>query len=839
MFRLTRLSLRNRAVIALITLGIILGGVIALGSLRTELIPSFDYPAAGVIATSQGAAPSIVQTELTEPIEAAVRGVDGIKTVTSTVSNGSSVTIAEFDYGTDMDQANEKLTTALARISRQLPDDVQTQVVTGSLSDFPIIQLAVAGADQTKLAKDVDDVLQPKLKQLDGVRSADISGFGDPRITITPDQAKLARDKLTTADLVSLLKGYGVTVPAGTVGDSATKPELTLSVQSGSALTSVADVAALPLRTPSGAVVTLADVAAVTQAAAPATSTSWLDGKDAVAISISADPDANTVNVSNEVSDLVKQLAPALAADGVTAKVAYDTGPFISDSISGLTEEGALGLGFAVIVILLFLLSIRSTVIAALSIPLSLLVAFIAMYATGDTLNLLTLSGLTIAIGRVVDDSIVVIENISRHLTYGGDKRTAIIDAVKEVGGAIAASTVCTIAVFAPIAFVGGLVGELFRSFALTLAVALAASLLVALTIVPVLSYWFMKTPVWIDEADQTHQREEAVAKERRRLWQRAYVPVLRGALHHPVVVVLIAIVILGGTAAGVPSMSTNFLGSMGMDTATVTQDFRPATSLTEQDAESKPVEAAIRGVAGVETVLTEIGSDSGLAGGTPSASYSVTLREKADADAVTNRIRDAVRNLAGTQTTSITVQGADQGLGTSTVDLQVTATSEATLATAADQVLAASKKLTHQSGATSDLAANMPTVHVDVNRAKAAAAGLTETQVSTAVAAAVAPTTLGTIQTSAGSTDVVLSSGTPPADAAALAQLPLAETTAGTLTVGDVATVSRVSEPATIERIDGQRGATISLTPKGQDLSALTSEVRTMIDTLKLPAGA
>ena len=171
-----------------------------------------------------------------------------------------------------------------------------------------------------------------------------------------------------------------------------------------------------------------------------------------------------------------------------------DQAPFIEKSISDLTTEGLLGLGFAVVVILVFLMSVRSTLVTAMSIPLSLLITFIGLWATKYSLNILTLGALTIAIGRVVDDSIVVIENIKRHLSYGEDKMTAILTAIREVAGAVTASTLTTVAVFLPIAFVGDMAGELFRPFALTVTIALLASLLVSLTIVPVLAYWFLRS---------------------------------------------------------------------------------------------------------------------------------------------------------------------------------------------------------------------------------------------------------------------------------------------------------------------------------------------------------
>ncbi|WP_414172812.1 efflux RND transporter permease subunit [Clavibacter tessellarius] len=217
-----------------------------------------------------------------------------------------------------------------------------------------------------------------------------------------------------------------------------------------------------------------------------------MDGQPSLTIAVTKTPAGNTVDVSHLVTELLPQLADDLGSN-TRFTVVFDQAPFIEQSISSLTTEGLLGLVFAVLVILVFLLSIRSTIVTAISIPASVLITFIGMLASGYTLNIITLGALTIAVGRVVDDSIVVIENIKRHLSFTPDRLDAIRAAVREVAGAVTASTATTVAVFLPIALVGDITGELFRPFALTVTIALAASLFVALTIVPVLAYWFLR----------------------------------------------------------------------------------------------------------------------------------------------------------------------------------------------------------------------------------------------------------------------------------------------------------------------------------------------------------
>lgn len=899
MFRLARLSLANRAVVALATIAIFVFGAMSLGSLKQELIPSLELPAGAVVATYPGASPEVVEQRVTEPLEAAAQSVEGIESIGSTASTGSSVTTVQFEYGTDMDAATQRLQTAVTRIQSQLPEDVEPQVVTGSLDDLPVIQLAAAGADgdvdAAALADTVDTVVVPALEDLDGVRSVAVTGGETDQVLVDVKTKKLAEAGLTTQDVADVLKDNGVVLPAGTITDD----DVTYSVQAGSSIDSVKELKALPLVPDPAAVgattgagdatggttgevgdgtgappaadvaaqdpaqgaegatapqtpaapepVTLADVATVKVVPVEATSHSRLDGESSLGVAITKTPDGNTVDVSHAVQDAMDDLKPELEDAGVTTAVVFDQAPFIEESIEGLATEGGLGLLFAVIVILVFLVSLRSTLVSAVSIPLSLAVTFVVMNATGYTLNILTLGALTISIGRVVDDAIVVIENIKRHLSYGEDKKAAILTAVREVGGAITASTISTVAVFLPIALVGGMVGELFRPFAMTVAIAMLASLVVALTIVPVLAYWFVKAPaVATDPAEAERVREAAEAKERRGLWQRAYVPSLGAALRHPWVTLVVAVAVLGGTLALVPRLETNFIGDSGQDTVTVTQTFETGASLEAQDAAAGEVEDALADVDAVESVQTTVGSgDAAMAafmggGSAPQATFAITLDPDADGVEAQSEIRDAVEPLADTGvTTEVSVSGGDSGFGSSTVDLVVQAHVSDDLESAAQQVTDAVSDLDGVAEVTNDLSAAQQVVQVSVDREKAAEAGLTETQVSGIVSGAMDPEqTAGEVDLGDGPIDVVVKTGDAPATQAEIEDLEV-PTATGTVPLTDVATVEKVDVPTSISRTDGQRSATVSVTPETQDVGTLSADITAATDDLDLPAGA
>jgi HAE1 family hydrophobic/amphiphilic exporter-1 len=484
-------SLRNRALIALVTIVVGVFGTIALTTLKQELIPSVSFPQLVVVTAYPGASPEVVNEDVSTPIETAIQGVAGLEGTTATSRTNISTISASFDYGTDLATAEQKVQQAINRIKSTLPEDIDPQVVTGSIDDLPVIQIAVTSdLDIRDVTALLEASVLTDIQGLEGVREASLLGTIGQRLTITPDRAALAIAGASSQAINDALDANGLLLPAGSI----TEGDQTLTVQAGSRIQSADAVGALPLpgvQSADGQPLTIADVATVEITDDPITGISRVNGEPSLTIAVTKTPAGNTVAVSQLVQDVIPDIEESLG-NGTKLTVVFDQAPFIQQSIEALATEGVLGLIFAVIVILVFLLSVRSTLVTAISIPASVLITFIGMQAAGYTLNIITLGALTIAIGRVVDDSIVVIENIKRHIGLGEPKLIAIQTAVKEVAAAITASTVTTVAVFLPLALVGDITGELFRPFALTVTIALAASLFVSLTIVPVLAYWFL-----------------------------------------------------------------------------------------------------------------------------------------------------------------------------------------------------------------------------------------------------------------------------------------------------------------------------------------------------------
>ncbi|GAA1572789.1 efflux RND transporter permease subunit [Leucobacter aridicollis] len=884
---LTVLSLKNRALIALVTIVAAVFGFLGMSSLKQELMPSVEFPAIAVITTYPGASPDVVNNDVSGPVETALRGVPKLESTTATSSTGMSVVLAQFTYGVDVAATEQKVERAVSRISQTLPETADTQVVAGSVDDLPVIQIAVTppnGEDPEETAKLIERVVVPEIGDLDGVREAQLSGARGDRVTIVPNADKLASAGMSQQRITDALQQSGVLIAGGTVDDTTN----TLAVQLGSELNSAEDIASIPVprstedfmayqqalqaqqqlaeqtaqaqaqpgaQLPQTAapdadqavtapklpdVVTIGDVADVSLEANPVTSISRINGEPALTIAVTKMSQANTVEVSHVVQEKLDELSTQLG--DVKLNVIFDQAPYVEQSIESLTTEGLLGLVFAVLVILVFLMSVRATLVTAISIPTSVLLAFVGLNFADYTLNMLTLGALTISIGRVVDDSIVVIENIKRHLVEGEDRATAILRAVREVAGAITAATITTVAVFLPMAFVSGMVGELFRPFAFTVTIALAASLLVSLTIVPVLAYWFLKPesrPAAVDGAAV----ENASEHDHRGNWlARGYRPIIEWTLGKPGITLILSVLVLAGTVLATPLMKTTFMSEDEQNSVGLTQTLAPGASLDEQLAQAERVEDALSGLDEVETVQVTIGSAGGMmamfGGGSDGAiNYSLTLDPDADQAQAKDDIRAAVDKISDAGEFSIGQSGGGMSMS-SAIQVNVTAPDQETLAEASDDIVAALKKQDGLQQVESDLAMSRPYVRVAVDREKAAEAGLSEAAVGGMAAKSMQPSQVGRITIDDSTVNVYLDLGTAPTDVDGVKALKL-QTGAGEKRLDELATVEIADGPVTVRTENNVRMVTVSALPVGDDLGAAGTQVTAALDSVDLPAGA
>ncbi|WP_217561030.1 efflux RND transporter permease subunit, partial [Streptomyces sp. GbtcB6] len=844
---LTRISIANRKLAALFTLLVVALGVYAIPSIKQQLIPNLSFPMVTVAATYPGAAPEVVENQVAVPIEDAVKTLDGVESVSSTSRQGSAVVVLQLDFEANIDDTAQKAQQAVSRISAQLPDGVDPEVMTGSTDDQPTIVLAAtSGASQQVLATALDDEVVPELRNVDGVNDVTVSGARDRVVTVTPDTAAMSGAGLTTQDLSTALSDLGTHAAGSVSGDkqslSVSVPENVTSLDAIRKLwvsSSANSASSVSSASGTSAPVQLQDVASVKLAYAAATSLTRTDGKPSLGISVTMDHDGSAASISADVRGLVPGLEKKLG-DDTRLTVVSDAGPQVSSSVHGLLKEGLLGLVMAVLVIVLFLRSARSTLVTAISIPLSLVIALIVLWSRDYSLNMLTLGGLSIAVGRVVDDSIVVLENIKRHLAYGEDRDHAVIGAVREVASAVTASTLTTVAVFLPIAFVSGMVGELFGPFAVTVTVAMLASLVVSLTIVPVLAYWFLKPPADAGSVDPEDYRRRVEAEERHGRLQRWYLPLITWSLRRRKTVLAGALALLVLTLAMTTALKTSFLGGSGATSLRLTQTLSPGSSLAATDAAARRVEKIIAGTDGVSVYQVTAGSlgDSGSSSvgdtGASTATYTIVLADGVDADSLQTNLEKRLDKLSGAGDFAFAASGGVGG--DSDVQVTVQADDSTVLRTATDRIQQALDKVTQ---VTSDLAESAPQISVVPKGEAAAEYGLTGATLASAVNQALQGTTAAQVVLDGEQSNVVIkASGNTPDSPAALQKLEI-PTQAGSVQLGDVATITRTEAPAERTRTDGQQTTTVSAVPVGDDTGAAGSAVEDALDKVDLPAGA
>ena len=978
---LTRLSLKNRALIALISVVAVIFGVIGAGALKQELFPSLDNPQATVTASYEGATPEAVESEVTDPLEGALTALPEVEDMTSTSSAGSSQITVGTKYGDDSDDVVRALQRAVSQVQPTLPDGVEPNVMMMGTDDIPVLALSVTSdADEDQLAANLEDMVEPELKKVDGVSQVQIAGAKTKQVEISIRRDDLEDEGANLDEVAGILQSNGVPTSAGELkGADGTAP-----VEVGTRIRSIDAIKDLVISGKDGPI-QVSDVADVKLVDEPVESISRTNGQPSLSVSVMKESDANTVDVSHAVADKLPELEKMMG-DNTEFVSAFDQAPFIEQSIHDLLNEGGLGLIFAVLVILVFLLSVRATIITAISIPLSLLIAMIGLWMGGETLNMLTLGALTISVGRVVDDSIVVIEAIRRRHASGGDKFSNILAAVSEVAGAITASTLTTVAVFLPLAFVTGQTGEMFRPFALTAMIALLSSLFVALTIVPVLAYWFLRqreAKVKLTRAEKaeirrsrksmlsqwrTEKKAAKKADKKRDLvaagaeaedtgprdnadsslpaaasarsedstrseptgvaaggprygesedgteavdelagmhspvtrLQKTYMPVIGFSTKHPIVMILIAVLILGGTGAMIPQLKTELFGDTGQDSLQISQTFDPGTDLDEASEQAKKVEDILADASDVDNYQLSLGGtsfgftdDSSLTG-----TYIVNTKSGVSAQSISADLQKQFDELDGAGDVEVASQSSTPGA--QTIDVTLTATDAQELEDATKKVSDKLEGVSSAQSVTSDIAAVQPVIEVKVDHEKAAEENLTEASIGQYVQRAMHGQQIGEVVIDDVSHSVLLfdrnadtveklrelkipgkpeetapaggagagaaaggaggaaggaggAGGSGDAGAAGGAGGAGGEGGAGGaggdpnagapvtseprfIELDEVAEVKEVKTAPTIRHTDSQRSTTVSVTPEGDDLGAVSTEVQSALDEVDLP---
>ncbi|GKU78722.1 efflux RND transporter permease subunit [Paenibacillus sp. L3-i20] len=566
-------SLNNKFALWLITIIVLFAGLNAGMNMKMETIPDITIPIVSVTTVYPGAAPEEVMEKITKPIEQRTRNLAGVNKVSSTSFENASSVVIEYTYETDMEKAANEVKALLADMN--FPEGIADPDVSRiSMNAFPVLSLSLSNDNLNleQLTKQVTDNVLPKIEGLEGVADVQISGQNVMEAELTFKPAELAAKGLTEDAVKGIIQASALSVPLGIFEFGDTEK----SIMVDGNITTVDDLNNLVL-IPG---VKLSDVADL-KVEGKAESISRTNGKESIGISIVKAADANTVDVVNLVKEEIVELEAN--NEGLLVTVAFDQGEPIEASVHTMISKAIIGALCAVLIIMLFLRNIRSTIISVVSIPLSILIAMLALKQMDITLNIMTLGAITVAIGRVIDDSIVVIENIYRRMSLSTEKLTGkelILDATREMFVPIMASTVVTVAVFLPLGFVSGMVGEIFLPFALTVVFALAASLIVAITVVPMMAHMMFRNGL---KPEQKHEDKPG----RLALW---YKGVLEWTLNHKLLTFGGAVVLLIGSLMLAPIIGFSFMPADEQKAMIIT--YNPAPGETRENVEAMALQA-------------------------------------------------------------------------------------------------------------------------------------------------------------------------------------------------------------------------------------------------------
>ena len=842
MFFLTKLAVAKRSVTILIALAVFGAGVASWGNLKQELLPNIDFPIITIIAPYPGAGTADVADQIATPIESVVAAIPGVESLRSVSTTGLGFVSAQFAYGSDVKEIVRQVQAGID--SATLPSGVTPVVRNFNINSAAVVIATLSPKDGTtveELATLAQAELMPAIRGVSGVSSADLSGGSEKQAYIQLDAAKLAAAHISMSQVQGIIQANNLTYPAGELPVGGTM----VPVSATGRFTSIAQLQNLVVGGSLNAAgqpvpVLLSQVGSVSLAEVRTTGWSETNGKPGLSLSVTKSAEANTVTTANDTIDAINVFTAA-HSQKVERSIVIDSSVFIIDSIKSLLQEGGLGAGFAVIVIFLFLLNLRSTVVAAVSIPLSVLAAIIAMSVTGISINIMTLGGLAVAVGRVVDDSIVVLENIYRHRSQGEPIGEAVLSGTREVASAITSSTITTIAVFLPLGVVGGIISQFFLPFALTVTYALLASLIVALTVIPVLAFFLVKVKGVNSKIpyDVKSDREEVS------IWGRIYLPILGLALRRratKLITLAVAFSLFAGATSLVSQIPTQFLNSGSDKVLTVTVNPPLGTSTELVLSRSRQAYTLLSGDGEVELVTTSIPGENATGtqtlvaattGRAPNAArMTLRLASTTDLTAAKERLATLLAPV-GKDGWTVTIEEIGFTAGSNAISVIITGDRAADVETASDLIVGTLAKNGDLANVKSDLVKAGRQIEITVDPSKAAGAGLSAAQVAGEVRNLLVGSQLGQVSVSGEKVALVMkidSSLTTDINALRAYQV------GGAVKVplAAIATVEELSVPSSITRIDQSLAANVTGEISVADTGAVNNAVKVAVDDLQ-----
>ena len=840
--RIAQFAINRPATIIILIAALIIIGVMSVAQMPTDLLPEMDLPYAAVITTYPGAGPEEVEEQVSKPIENAVATVSDIDTLMSQSSANSSMVIIGFNYGTNMDSAMADIRDKISMAESYLPDEVDKPMVMKIDPTIMPVMAVTIGSDQLSLAQlqtIAEDNIEPRLARISSVASVTILGGLEREVRIAVDPVKAQNYGLSLNQISSFLKSENYNMSSGDISYGERK----YFIRSLQEFENVEDIGQVALTTATGSKIQLKEVASITEGYKEVEQLTRVNQKAAVSLLVQKATDGNTVEACSGVKAEMEKIQNEIG-DKVKAEIVMDQSKFINESINSTARtlmEGAL---LAVLIIFLFMRNLRSTVIVGMAIPLSLMATFIVLFYNGSTLNSITLGGLALGIGRMIDDSIVVFENIYRHRSLGLPAREAALKGTSEVGGAVLASTLTLIAVFLPIGLTGGISGVLFKPLALTICVAIACSLLVSLTVVP-----FMSSRMLTDKAMERQDAGRGFVSgqfhrladwldglgEKYKIW-------LAWTLGHRRLVMLSVVVLIVLALGMSPLVGAEFMPKSDSGQIDITLEADKGSRLEDVDKLAAQVETKLSKNPAVDIIYASVGSSGATASmsGSNEASFMVQLVPKSErkgAEQVAEEIRQSLKDISGAKTTVTASSGISMGSG-GAVALNIRGDDLDTLRTLSKQVVDIVEKVPGTRNVSSSLEDGNPEVQIRIDRQRAMAFGLTPAQVSSEIKMAVDGTTVSKYRSDGSEIDVTITSNKKESsDMDTLKQLTIL-TAQGSIPLNEIASFELSTGPVQIDREDQTRQGTISCDLLNRDLNSVTKDIQAGISALKLPAG-
>jgi len=670
---LPQLSVTRRVTVSMLVMILILFGGMSLTNLGLDMMPDLEFPILTVVTTYPGAAAEDIEQLVTRPIESATARLKGIEKLTSTTSEGMSQVTIQFKWGTDLDAAGQDVRESINRIKNFLPDDInEPMVMKMDMSAMPILLYGVTGMNSPmELQKYFEDAIVPRIERIEGVGQMMVVGGPTREINVFINKTRMDQYRIGPDAVMGVLMASNSNISSGHV--SAGHQEYL--VRTMGEYQDIQSISNTIITTVNGSPIRINDVARVEDTQKERRSYVRLNGKEGVVMFVTKQSGENTLSVVNKVKKMMDELKPSMPPDIQYVSI-FDQGEMVERVTQNTTQSAVTGALLAVVMLWFFLRNWRPTFVIALAIPISIITTFIGLYAFGYTLNVITLGGFALAVGMLIDNAVVVIENIYRHLESGEHRKAAAVKGTAEVGLAISASTLTTVAVFVPLALAGGFAGKIAQPLALTVCAGLGASLLVAVTIVPMFaSTLFKKKGVKSgtasmsavnagsghaesdDGVDTSDKKFQAEAHGGRffQMFQAGYEGMLGWVLNHRATIVIITVVIFAISMYGMSKLGGEFMadGDQGMGTLKIQMPV--GTNLEETNRLVRTIEDRILSIPEIRSVAVMVGLLDEAGGGGMSADVNeatVFYRLKVFADRtrstkqVTAEIRSAMPEL-------------------------------------------------------------------------------------------------------------------------------------------------------------------------------------------------